>query len=135
MTQQEWESLCDHCGLCCLVRVEDEDTKQVYDTNLTCRHYDCSSLSCTNYNQRTQIEHGCVQLTPKLVQEYEWLPESCAYRILYRGDSLPDTHPLLAGDTKQVITVVDIFEPIGLVQDDDNAEPENHLIAREDLNY
>ncbi|MBT8149126.1 MAG: YcgN family cysteine cluster protein [Gammaproteobacteria bacterium] len=134
MTHAEWEQVCDGCGLCCLVRVQDEDTEEIYDTNVVCRHYDCQNAKCSNYGSRTAIKDGCVQLTPELVRQYDWLPDSCAYRTLMRGDSLPDSHPLIAG-TQAARNVVEIFSGPGLVGNSDKIDPACHLIAREDFDY
>ncbi len=103
MSSDEWESLCDHCGLCCLVSVEDEDSGEVFRTSVVCRHYDCEQFNCSSYTQRTGLQHGCVQLTPELVRRFDWLPDSCAYRVVMRGDELPATHPLCDGGAGQKI--------------------------------
>jgi len=134
MNSDEWERVCDRCGLCCLVRVQDEDSGEVFDTNLICRHYDCQNAGCSSYGSRTAIKDGCVQLTPELVREYDWLPDSCAYRTLLRGEALPDSHPLIAG-TQAVRNVTEIFSGPGLVTNSDKVDPAYHLIAREDFDY
>lgn len=133
LNQQEWESLCDRCGLCCLVRVQDEESLVVYDTTVVCKHYNCTKKQCSSYTSRTELSDGCVALTPELVREYNWLPNSCAYRVVMRGEPLPETHHLLSGNTDQTPTVVDIFEPMGLVVNGPDVEPENYLIAKSDL--
>ena len=133
MTKHEWESLCDDCGLCCLVRLEDEDTGDVHETNVICRHYDCSQWQCSAYTQRSSIKHGCVKLTPKLVREFDWLPDSCAYRVVMEGRELPESHPLLRGSDKvvpeQLESVQQISKQVGLIQDSSEVVHEHHLIT------
>jgi uncharacterized cysteine cluster protein YcgN (CxxCxxCC family) len=134
MNSDEWEQLCDGCGLCCLVRIQDDDTDEIYDTNVICKHYDCSKAQCSSFSTRTSIKEGCVQLTPDLVEEFDWLPDSCAYRTLLRGDRLPDSHPLIAREPP-IRNVVQIFAGPSLVKNSKKVDPANHLIAREDFDY
>ncbi len=134
MNREEWEQVCDGCGLCCLVRVQDADTDEIYDTNVICRHYDCNQAKCSSYGTRTAIKDGCVQLTPELVRQFDWLPDSCAYRTLMRGEPLPQSHPLIAGE-KPSRNVVEIFAGPGLVKNADDVDAVCHLIAREDFDY
>ncbi len=98
MTPQEWESLCDGCALCCLHKLEEEDTGAIYYTRVACRQLDESSCRCRVYPQRQAHVPDCVQITPQLVRTTRWLPRSCAYRRLAEGKGLPDWHPLLTGD-------------------------------------
>ncbi len=142
MTAAEWESLCDGCGLCCLVRIEDENTGQVYDTNVVCAHYDCSVRECSSYESRTGLSDGCVQLTPALVEQFDWLPDSCAYRRHASGLPLLPGHPLLAGAEResdsglaaeQIIHVVDLYEPVGLIKNGPDVIPEQHLVFADEL--
>ncbi len=102
MDALEWESLCDGCGLCCMHKVEDEDTGQVFYTNLACRLLDTQTCRCTNYPQRAKLVSDCLRLTPASTEAFEWLPASCAYRLLSRGGDLPAWHPLVTGDPESV---------------------------------
>ncbi|GHD45813.1 hypothetical protein SAMN05216429_105154 [Marinobacter persicus] len=102
MSQAEWESLCDGCGQCCLHKLEDEDTGEVFNTELTCRFMNTDSCRCTVYPQRLQKVPGCTVLTPETVADYPWLPATCAYRTLAEGRPLPDWHPLRSGDPDSV---------------------------------
>jgi uncharacterized protein len=98
MTPQEWESLCDGCGLCCLVRFEDEDTGEVIPTRVACRLFDEGLCRCVDYENRKEKVPDCVKLTPGNIDSLPWMPRSCAYRRLHEGRGLPDWHPLVTGD-------------------------------------
>ncbi|MDR5652315.1 YcgN family cysteine cluster protein [Ruixingdingia sedimenti] len=103
MTPAEWESLCDGCGKCCLNKIEFEDTGEVAFTRVACRLLDGETCRCTQYPIRHQFVPDCVVLTPKKLPEVAyWLPRSCAYRLLYEGQPLPDWHPLRTGDPESV---------------------------------
>lgn len=102
MNAEEWESLCDGCGLCCLNKLEDEDTGEVYHTDLVCRYMDERTCRCTVYRERVQRVPGCTVLTPDTVTDYHWLPRTCAYRTLAEGRPLADWHPLRSGDPESV---------------------------------
>ena len=98
MTEVEWESLCDGCGKCCLVLLEDEDTGEVAETSLHCQLYDPTARRCTAYDERHRLVPGCVRVTPQNAGTLTWMPRSCAYRRLAEGRGLPDWHPLVTND-------------------------------------
>lgn len=102
MTPAEWESLCDGCGKCCLAKLEDEDTGDVYYTELACRYMDQDTCQCTVYAERLQKVPACTVLTPESLGDYHWLPFTCAYRTLAEGRPLADWHPLRSGDPQTV---------------------------------
>lgn len=102
MTADEWESLCDGCGLCCMVKVQDEDSGEVFYSDLACRLFDVDSCRCTDYANRARKVESCLVLTADEKDAYEWLPDSCAYRRLARGLDLPGWHPLLTGRAESV---------------------------------
>ncbi len=102
MTPQEWESLCDGCGRCCQVKLEDEDTGIIYTTNVSCRLLDCSTCRCTDYANRHQLVDDCIKLDPDNVDELGWLPATCAYRLVWEGKPLEDWHPLVSGSSETV---------------------------------
>lgn len=102
MTAKEWDSLCDGCGLCCMHKVEDEESGELFYTNLTCKLLDTDTCRCTDYANRAKRVADCLVLTPDSTEAFEWLPATCAYRLLAHGDELPEWHPLLTGDPESV---------------------------------
>ncbi len=102
MTTQEWESLCDGCGLCCLVRFEEEDTGDVIPTRVHCQLFDPQACVCSDYANRQKTVPDCVKLTPGNIERLAWMPLSCAYRRLHEGRDLADWHPLISGDPESV---------------------------------
>lgn len=102
MNIQEWEAICDGCAKCCVYKLEDIDTGEFLYTNVACHLLDTQSCKCTNYNNRFELEPGCVKLTPQNVYELKWLPETCAYRLLAEGKPLPDWHHLICGNIELV---------------------------------
>lgn len=102
MTQQEWESLCDGCGKCCLVKLEDADTAEVFYTDLACRYMDQGNCACTVYDTRLAKVPECTVLTPDTIADFYWLPFTCAYRTLAESRPLADWHPLRSGDPDTV---------------------------------
>jgi uncharacterized cysteine cluster protein YcgN (CxxCxxCC family) len=102
MTAAEWESLCDGCGLCCLVRFEDEDTGEVVPTRVHCRLFDAAACRCQDYENRKAQVPDCIKLTPGNIRDLPWMPLSCAYRRLAEGKPLPRWHPLVTGDPQSV---------------------------------
>lgn len=101
MNTEEWESLCDGCGQCCLHKLEDEDTSEILYTRVACRFLqdDCS---CPIYYERQKHVPECLNLKPEHVAQFEWLPPTCAYRLIYEGKPLYDWHPLISGDKGSV---------------------------------
>ena len=102
MTVPEWESLCDGCGLCCLIRLEDEDTGEITPTHVACRLFDPEACRCTDYAGRARHVPDCIKLTPHNVDKLPWMPLSCAYRRIDEGKDLPSWHPLVTGDPESV---------------------------------
>ena len=105
MTKSEWEALCDGCGKCCLLKLEDENTLQIRYTNISCRLFDDGTCACGSYALRKQMVAGCVVLTPENIdRNAHWMPSSCAYRLLHEGGDLPDWHPLQTNNANSTKT-------------------------------
>lgn len=102
LTPAEWESLCDGCGRCCLVKLEDEDTGKIYFTDIACRLFDAGSCRCADYSRRSRRVRDCITLTPAAVRSLPWLPPSCAYRLVAEGRDLAWWHPLISGSPSTV---------------------------------
>jgi len=103
MTPQEWEALCDGCGKCCLNKLEDEDTGHVALTRVACRLLDDATCHCSQYDIRKQLVPECIVMTPTNLDTHAyWMPDTCAYRLLWQGRTLFDWHPLISGDPETV---------------------------------
>lgn len=98
MTQAEWEALCDGCGKCCLLKLQDIDTGKIDYTNVACRLLDDDACRCTRYAERQRYVPDCVVLSPDNVSRLSWMPSTCAYRLIAEGKALPPWHHLLSGD-------------------------------------
>ena len=103
MTHTEWESLCDGCGRCCLHKLEDDADERMYYTRVACELLDISTCRCKDYANRQKTVPDCIQLSVDQAHFFDWLPDTCAYRLLAEGESLPEWHPLITGDPQSVI--------------------------------
>ena len=102
MTRDEWESLCDGCGRCCLVKLEDDETDEVFFTDVACQLLDQKTCQCSQYSDRRSYVPDCIVLTPEVVAKIKWLPMTCAYRLVHEGEDLFAWHPLVSGDPTSV---------------------------------
>ncbi|MBL4802745.1 MAG: YcgN family cysteine cluster protein [Emcibacter sp.] len=127
MTTQEWESLCDGCGLCCLHKLEDADTGAVSFTNVACRLLDIASCQCKNYTIRKKLVPDCVILTPDQVPDFHWLPKTCGYRLVSEGKDLKPWHPLISG-SKASVHEAGISVQGRAISERDAGDLEDHII-------
>ncbi len=114
MTAAEWESLCDGCAQCCLIKLEDEDTGEIAITRLSCKLLDAGSCRCSDYDRRQSHVEDCVKLTPDMAKSLNWLPETCAYRLVAAGRDLLWWHPLVSGTGETVHTAGVSIRPMAI---------------------
>ena len=127
LNREEWEALCDGCGRCCLHKIEDEDTGEVIETNVACRLLDRTNARCSDYRHRKAFVPDCLRLTPRLVAQVPWLPETCAYRRRAEERPLPNWHYLLTGSQDAMIRAG--ASVAGRVVGEDDAGPLEHHIV------
>lgn len=108
LSSDEWEALCDGCGLCCLNKIEDIGTGRVYTTRVACDLLNLETCQCTNYVNRKKFVPDCIKLTYRMVATIDWLPETCAYARRYRDKPLPEWHYLLTNDRNTVHEYIDV---------------------------
>ena len=98
LSHQEWESLCDGCGKCCVLKLEDADTEHTFYTDVSCKLLNCATAQCSQYENRKSIVPDCVILSPSNLAPLSWMPDSCSYKLIHNGLDLPDWHPLITGN-------------------------------------
>ena len=130
LDRAQWEALCDGCGQCCLHKLEDEETGELIPTNVACRLLDRRSAQCSNYRHRRAFVSECVRLTAGNVDQIDWLPSTCAYRLRANGEPLPDWHYLVSGD-RDAVRLAGHSVSGWTVSEDDVGDLEHHLIDRE----
>jgi hypothetical protein len=102
LNREEWDALCDGCGRCCLLKIEDQDNGDLFYTNVVCEFHDSEHCRCTAYQHRSSLVPDCIKVTPELARDEKWLPDTCAYRLLAERKSLFDWHPLITGDPDSI---------------------------------
>jgi hypothetical protein len=127
MTPSQWESLCDGCGKCCLVKLRDADTDEVLFTNIACKQLDLRNCRCKDYANRKTLVPDCVQLSPRNIGRIDWLPETCAYRLVHHRQDLPSWHPLVSGDPRTVHQA-GISVRRRVISESGAGEPEDHIV-------
>ena len=133
MNDAEWESLCDGCGQCCLNKLQDADTDEIYFTNVACNQLNIKTCQCRNYERRFEYEEDCIKLTRGNLTTFNWLPRTCAYRLLGEGKTLPAWHPLIAG-SKKAMHAQRISVRYIAVRESEVRDWEEHIIDRPDRN-
>jgi len=129
MSDQEWESLCDGCARCCLIKLEDADTGELHFTNISCHLLDIGQCRCGDYTNRHFRVPQCLQVRKMQPDEYSWLPETCAYRLLSEGKPLPVWHPLLSGDAASVNLAGITVQQLAISEDHVHPDQfEDHII-------
>ncbi len=131
MSKAEWESLCDGCGKCCLLKIEYEDTGEIARTDVACRQLDRHSCRCRNYAIRRRLVDDCIQLSPDMVGHLSWLPATCAYRLIDEGRDLYWWHPLVSGDP-ETVHQAGISVRGRAIGEDEAGDLENHIVDWKD---
>lgn len=131
MSQEEWEALCDGCGKCCVILLEDDETDEIWETDVACKLFDSTCRKCSDYEARQRAVPGCVQLSPSNISGLKWMPESCAYKRLAQGHGLASWHPLLSGESESVVTA-GVAVGRGLMSEEEVTEValETHIVGR-----
>jgi uncharacterized protein len=127
MNRQEWESLCDGCAKCCLVKLEYDDTGEVEHTDIACRLLDHGTCRCSDYAHRHEKVDDCLSLSPRGVRRLKWLPSTCAYRLVAEGRDLYWWHHLVSGDP-ETVHLAGISVRGRVVSEDDKLAPEDRVI-------
>lgn len=134
MSEAEWESLCDGCGRCCLVKVDHPNGLGVLTTTVACQLLDISSCRCTRYSNRWAYVPDCIEMTPDRARTIDWLPMTCAYRLIADGEELPWWHPLRTGNPGTVhLAQVSVRDMALSERDIPEEELENYLLDWVDL--
>ncbi len=127
MTNEEWELLCDGCGKCCLNKLEDPDTGEIRHTNIACRLLNPVTCRCSSYNDRKKFVPDCRKLSPKNLNRFPWLPSTCAYKLIARGQKLFWWHPLISKNP-ETIHEAGVSVRGRVVSERDTDDFENHFI-------
>ena len=127
LSLNEWESLCDGCGKCCLLKLEDEETGKIEFTNVGCKLLSSDNCKCIKYDKRHKIVDDCIKLEYKNINKIKWLPNSCSYKLLYEGKKLPDWHHLITNDHNTIHTTGNSIQG-KFVSENENLDLEDYII-------
>lgn len=127
LDRAQWEALCDGCGKCCVHKLEDEETGEMFATNVACKLLDRHKGQCRDYRHRRAYVPECVRLTPRLARTLDWLPETCAYRLRAAGQPLPEWHYLVCGD-REAVHRAGMSVRGWTISEDDAGELEDHIL-------
>ncbi|NUZ10267.1 YcgN family cysteine cluster protein [Pseudoalteromonas sp. McH1-7] len=146
MTTEEWESICDGCGKCCLHSFIDSDEEddsefestdflregeELLYTDIVCQYNDATTCGCSRYSERQILVPSCVQLTKENLKDIFFMPTSCSYRRLYEGRGLASWHPLKHKGSKQAMidAGISIFgRAISELEVDLESDFESHIV-------
>ena len=109
-TPEEWEAICNHCGKCCLIKLQDDDTEEIYYTDVVCRYMDTDTCDCTHYSERCKLVPTCLKLTPDNVDKISWMPKTCAYRALVEGHPRPQRQSIAGRCVSELLVSEDELE-------------------------
>lgn len=128
MSRSEWESLCDGCGRCCLIKLEDADTGNIDYTDIACRLLDLGTCRCSDYRNRKRRIPDCVVLTAANINDLQWMPSTCAYRLIHEGKDLAWWHPLVSGDA-ETVHQAGVSVRNRVVPEDRGDDPEDRIVT------
>ena len=103
LSKEEWEALCDRCGKCCVIKLEDVDTSKIHYTNVSCKLLCTKTAKCKNYVNRKNFVKDCVVLSYNNIELLNWMPETCSYKLIYQGKDLPEWHHLIHGNFEKML--------------------------------
>lgn len=126
MSHEEWESLCDGCGKCCLHKLQDEDDDTVYYTEVACKQLDITQCRCNDYPNRKKLVPDCIELSIEDIDQFHWLPKTCAYRLINEGKPLPEWHHLITGDPRSIHKARQSIKGRAISE---------HIVLQQDLEY
>jgi len=129
LNREEWEALCDGCGKCCLLKLEEQRTGALHATNVACRLLDRTSCRCSNYKLRRVFVPDCVRLDAAKMRDIDWLPQTCAYRLRGEGKPLADWHYLVSG-SRETVHEAGISVRGWTISEDDAGDLDHHLVDR-----
>jgi len=128
MTRAEWESLCDGCARCCLIKLEDADTAEIAYTDIACRLLDLGSCRCGDYRNRRRRVPDCIVMTAANIGDLHWMPSTCAYRLIAEGKDLAWWHPLVSGDP-DTVHWAGVSVRNRVVPEDRGDDPEDRIVT------